>query len=165
MDGKELEFSALNCIDPVSNLVEISQIQNKTVTHVGMIFKNNWLAHYPKPEQCVHDNGSNIIDTDFQQILELNGVHNVPTTVKNPQLNAICEQMHQSAGNTLHTLTLSQPPQNLDQAQNHVDSALATTMHAMRCAMHHALHISPGTFVFKRDMFLNIPIIANLQTI
>ncbi len=31
--------------------------------------------------------------------------------------------------------------------------------------MYHVLGISPGAFVFQRDMFLNIPLIANLQTI
>jgi hypothetical protein len=38
-------------------------------------------------------------------------------------------------------------------------------MHAIRCAMHNALGMLPGAFVFQRDMFLNIPLIANLQTI
>ena len=51
------------------------------------------------------------------------------------------------------------------QAKLIVDSALATTMHALQCSMHHALGMSPGAFVFHRDMFLNIPLIANLQTI
>jgi hypothetical protein len=31
--------------------------------------------------------------------------------------------------------------------------------------MHHALGMSPGAFIYQRDMFLNIPLIANLQTI
>jgi hypothetical protein len=49
---------------------------------------------------------------------------------------------------------------------NHiVDSALATTMYAIQCAMHNALGMLPGAFVFQREMFLNIPLIANLQTI
>jgi hypothetical protein len=155
----------VTCIDPVSNLVEISRIQNKSAAHVGMIFENTWLARYPRPERCVHDNGGEFIGADFQRILEINGVHDVPTTVKNPQSNAICERMHQTAGNIIRTLTLSQPPQNLQHAHNIVDSALATTMHATRCAMHHALHMSPGAFVFQRDMFLNIPLIADLQAI
>jgi hypothetical protein len=155
----------LTCIDPVSNLVEITRIQNKSAAHVGMIFENNWLARYPKPERCVHDNGGEFIGAEFQRILSLNGVHDVPTTIKNPQSNAICERMHQTAGNVLRTLTLTNPPQNLIQAQNLIDSALATTMHATRCCMHHALRMSPGAFVFQRDMFLNIPLIADLQAI
>jgi hypothetical protein len=51
------------------------------------------------------------------------------------------------------------------QAHHILDSALASTMHATRCAMHHALGMLPGAFVFQRDMFLNTSLIANLQTI
>jgi hypothetical protein len=53
--GQEIEFNALTCIDPVSNLVEVQRIENKSATHVGMIFENLWLSRYPKPECCVHD--------------------------------------------------------------------------------------------------------------
>jgi hypothetical protein len=76
--------------------------------------------------------------------------------------------MHQTADNVIHTLTHVQPPQNILHANQIVDSALATIMHAIRCSMHHALNISPGAFVYQQDMFLYITLItliANLQTI
>jgi putative transposase len=163
--GQEIEFNALTCIDPVSNLVELVRIENKSAAHVGMLFENTWVARYPKPERCVHDNGGEFIGADFIRILAVCGIKDVPTTVKNPQANAICERMHQTAGNVIRTLTHAQPPQNMLQANHIVDSALATTMHAIRCSMHHALNMSPGAFIYQRDMFLNIPLIANLQTI
>jgi transposase InsO family protein len=130
-----------------------------------MIFENLWVARYPKPERCVHDNGGEFIGAGFLWVLALNGIKDVPSTIKNPQSNSICERMHQTAGNVIRTLSHSQPPQNILQANQIVDSALATTMHALRCSIHHALQMSPGAFVFQRDMFLNIPLIANLQTI
>jgi transposase InsO family protein len=130
-----------------------------------MLFENTWLARYPKPDRCVHDNGGEFIGADFQRVLAVNGVKDVPTSVKNPQSNAICERMHQTAGNVIRTLTHTHPPANLQVANQIVDSALASTMHALRCSMHHALGMSPGAFVYQRDMFLNIPLIANLQTI
>jgi hypothetical protein len=41
-DGQELEFNALTCIDPVTDLVELTRTQNKTAAYaVGMIFENN----------------------------------------------------------------------------------------------------------------------------
>lgn len=163
--GQEIEFYALTCIDPVSNLVEVQRIENKSATHVAMIFENLWVARYPKPERCVHDNGGEFIGAGFLRVLALNGIKDVPSTIKNPQSNSICERMHQTAGNVIRTLSHSQPPQNILQANQIVDSALATTMHALRCSIHHALQMSPGAFVFQRDMFLNIPLIANLQTI
>jgi hypothetical protein len=97
--------------------------------------------------------------------LELNGVKDVPTSVKNPESNAICERMHQTAANVLRTLLHTHPPQNALQAGALIDSALATTMHATRASVHRALRTTPGALVFQRDMFLNIPLIANLQTI
>jgi putative transposase len=165
VNGQELEFNALTCIDPVSNLVELARIENKSAAHVGMVFENTWLARYPKPDRCVHDNGGEFIGADFLRILAINGIDDVPTSIKNPQSNAICERMHQTAGNIIRTLSHAQPPQNMLQAYQILDSALASTMHALRCSMHHALGMSPGAFIFQRDMFLNIPLIANLQTI
>ncbi len=38
-------------------------------------------------------------------------------------------------------------------------------MHAMRAGIHTALGSSPGSLVFNRDMFLNIPLIANRHAI
>ena len=115
--------------------------------------------------RCIHDNGGKFIGADFQRMLEINGIKDVPTTVKNPQSNAICERMHQTAANVLRTLLHTNPPQNALQASALIDSALATTMHATRASIHRTLRTTPGALVFQRDMFLNIPLIANLQTI
>jgi transposase InsO family protein len=120
----------LTCIDPVSNLVEIPRIHNKTAAHIGTIFENSWVARSPRPLRCIHDNGGEVLGIDFQRVLEINGIKDAPTTVKNPQSNEICKRMHQLAGNLLQTLELTHPPQTLQEAQVLVDSALATTMHA-----------------------------------
>ena len=57
----ELEFHMLTCIDPVSNVVEAIRIQNKTSEHIAEQFKNCWLARYPCPIKCIHDNGGEFI--------------------------------------------------------------------------------------------------------
>ena len=46
-----------------------------------------------------------------------------------------------------------------------IDTALATASHASRSAIHRTLHISPGGLVFRRDMFLDIPLLADLALI
>jgi hypothetical protein len=164
IQGHQIEFYALTCIDLVSNsIVYIARIENKSAAHVGMIFENNWLARYPKPGRCLHDNGRQFIGARFLRILAINGTKGIiPTMIKNAQSNAICERMHQTAGNTLCTLTRAQPPQSIQQVNHFVDSAMAMTMHATRCDMHHVLGMSPGAFVFQDDMFRNIPLIDNL---
>jgi transposase InsO family protein len=42
------------------------------------------------------DNGGEFIGWEFIQMLRLHQIKDVPTTVKNPQANAICERMHQT---------------------------------------------------------------------
>jgi hypothetical protein len=51
---------------------------------------------------------------------------------KNQQYNAIFERMHQTVNNVLRTLVHINPPQNMTQAGNIIDDALATAKHAMQ---------------------------------
>jgi len=51
------------------------------------------------------------------------------------------------------------------QAEQIMDNALATVMHAMRCALNHAMKTSPGALTFRRDMFVDVPIMADLIAI
>ena len=80
VNDRDLEFNALTCIDPVTNLVELVRIENKTAAHVANKFENVWLARYPKPTKCIHDNGGEFIGADFQLKLEQHGVLDAPTT-------------------------------------------------------------------------------------
>ena len=61
--------------------------------------------------------------------------------------------MHQTVGNILRTLLYSNPPQNMTQARDILDSALATAMHAMRTTVATTLGSTPGSLAFSRDMF------------
>jgi transposase InsO family protein len=89
--------------------------------------------------RCMHDNGGEFLGADFQRVLEINGVKDVPTSVKNPQSNAMCERMHQTGANVLRTLMHAHPSQNALQAGVLIDTALATTMHAARASQHRTL--------------------------
>ena len=66
--------------------------------------------------------------------------------------------MHQTVGNVLRTLLHGEPPRNINTAKEFVDEALSIAMHAMRAGIHSTLGRSPGSLVFNRDMFLNIPL-------
>ena len=50
-------------------------------------------------------------------------------------------------------------------AKEYIDEALSITMHAMRAGAHSTLGSSPGNLVFNRDMFLNIPLIADWHAV
>ena len=73
--------------------------------------------------------------------------------------------MHQTVGNMLRVLLYSNPPQNMTQARDIVDQALATAMHAMRVTTASTLGSMPGALAFSRDMFLNVPLIVDWHTI
>ena len=163
VNGQNLVFRALTIIDTVTNYLEIVRIQNASARHVGHQFNQTWLSQYPRPEWVIFDQGSEFIGRDFQQVLELHGIKDVPTTVKNPQANAICERMHQTIGNSLRTLIHAHPPRNAEETANLVDTALNTAAYAVRTAIHGTMKASPGSIVFQRDMLLNIPIIADFE--
>jgi transposase InsO family protein len=165
INGIDVEFLALTVIDPVTNIVELVRINNKTSEQVAQQYANVWLARYPWPESCVHDNGGEFIGLPFQRLLEQCAIRSRVTTSRNPQANAICERMHQTVGNILRTL-LHGEPVTAQTAADIVDNALATTMHALRTSVSRSLdYQSPGEIAFGRHMLLNIPILADLQAL
>ena len=165
VNGRKVEFNALTCIDTASNLVELIRIDNKTARHIRDKFTQCWLCRYPRPMRCVHDKGGEFIGSPFQWLLELFSIKDVCSTSKNPQSNAVCERMHQTVGNVLRTIVHANPPQNMTQARDIIDDALATAMHAMRTTVATTLGSAPGALAFSRDMFLNVPLIADWQAI
>lgn len=90
----EIKFQALTCVDPVTNIVEMVRIDNKTAEHIAQQFQNLWLCRYPRPLWCIHDNGGEFIGWEFQRLLYKAKIEDAPITSKNPQGNATCERMH-----------------------------------------------------------------------
>ena len=96
-------------------------------------------------------------------MLHANRIKDVTTTVKNPQANAICECLHQSISNTLRSMLCAYPPNNIEQTNDIMDTCFATAAYASKVAIYCTLNISPGALVFRRDMILNIPLLADLH--
>jgi hypothetical protein len=163
--GNPYEFDALTIIDTVTNLVELIRVDKKTSDAVARKYAQCWLSHYPWPQRCVHDPGGEFLGIEFQTLLQNCHIKDVCTSARNPQSNAICERMHQTVGNVLRTLLHGEPPQNIADAKEFIDEALSIAMHAMRAGIHSTLGGSPGSLVFNRDMFLNIPLIPDWHAI
>ena len=161
----EYAFNALTCIGPVTNLVELIRVDCKTAKHVGQQFENAWLSRYPFPNRCIHDNGGEFIGQCFKAICIKHSIDFVPTTVKNPQSNAICERMHKTILDILRIIMRTTTISNYDDAKQVMDNALATMMHATRCAVNHTMQNSPEEMVFRRDMFIDVQVIADLEAI
>ena len=88
-------------------------------------------------------------------------VKSKPTTAKNQTANAICEQMHHTVGDILRSIKAKIADE--DETEKAVDNALYTCMHALRCAVNHTMQTSPGALVFRRDMLMDVPLIADMD--
>ena len=58
------------------------------------LVNKTWFSHYPRCQYIIYDNGSKFT-LHFEALCESNGIKCKPTSVKNPQANAILEQVHQ----------------------------------------------------------------------
>jgi hypothetical protein len=95
-----------------------------------------------------------------------NGIIHSTSTSRNPQGNSLIERIHQTIGQVLRTVCASRNPKTKHEAEAVIEETLATAMHACRCACTSALEYnSPGAMAFGRDMFLDIPLIADILAI
>ena len=60
------------------------------------------LLRYTRPVRCICDNGPEFLD-HFEQYIKEFGIKYKPTTVKNPQANAIVERIHAALNDMLRT--------------------------------------------------------------
>eukprot|EP00977_Amphora_coffeiformis_P009356 scaffold2144_cov98-Amphora_coffeaeformis.AAC.1 len=164
--GRQVTFYGLTSIDPVTSLLEINRIPNQTSSEVARAFENNWLSRYPRPLRCIHDQGSEFVGPEFQTLMTKSGIESRTTTARNPQGNSIIERIHLTVGQVIRTLQALHEPKTVSEAQRLIDRAMATAMHATRCASSSALkNLSPGAIVFHRDMLLDIPLHADILTL
>jgi transposase InsO family protein len=165
VQGNWVTIQALTIVDTVTNYPEITRIRNKTTREIITQFENAWLARYPRPRYVIYDQGSEFKSYEFQQFLARLGIDSRRSTVKNPQSNAIVERMHQTMGNILRTLLHINPPENEDDLNQVVDSALQTVAYTIRATVHSSMGIAPGAIAFNRDFILDIPLVADLFAI
>ena len=95
-----------------------------------------------------------------------NGIKHRFSSARNPQGNSIVERIHQAIGNVLRIQVAAENPKTRYEADRVIHKTLATAMHACRCAANGTLgNISSGAMAFHRDMFLDIPLIADILTL
>ena len=105
-------------------------IKIKSSSEIAEKLRQSWLRRYPLPIQCVHDNGGGFVTYEFQQLLYQCYIKSHRIWRRNPQLNAICERMHQIVGNILRTLLHANLSQNINPVSI-IDEALSTTIHSL----------------------------------
>ncbi len=90
--NRDFKLLALSAVDCCTNWVELQFITDKSSEEVALIFDRTWLNRYPRPIAVIHDNGKEFVGFEFQELLQSYGIDSTPTTVKNPQANAIVER-------------------------------------------------------------------------
>ncbi len=124
-----------------------------------------WIARYPRPLRVVHHQGTEFNGANFQLQLHDLDITPVPTTVKNPQANAICKRMHLTCGDQMRTTFRENPPDTVETALDLVDAVLAAAKRALRITISRTVGNTPGAMVFRRDMLLPIPVLTDFNSI
>ena len=158
-------INAYSIIDTCSNLLELKRASklNPTGKESVQVLEDTWLSRYPKPVRIIYDQGKEYRNIDFEGFLISQGIKGCPSTVKNPQSNAILERVHDVIKTSLRTQGHNNPPTNTEEANLIVDRLLASAQYALRVCIHSTFGVSPGSLIFRRDMLLPIPIIVDLQ--
>jgi hypothetical protein len=90
------------------------------------------------------------------------GIKRKPTTIKNPQANAICECVHQVLGTMMRTSELDMAD-SVDPAD--IDTFIDNAAWAILSTYHTVLKASSGAAIFGQDMLFDIPFVADWKQI
>ena len=132
-DGIEIDFMCLTMIDPASSWFEIAELRvttgavfpmdtkgrqrtkthnntklpyfDKSSTMISHLVKKTWFSCYLHCQYIIYENRSKF-KLHFEALCESFGIKRKPTSVKNPQANAILEQLHQVITTMLRTAEL-----------------------------------------------------------
>jgi transposase InsO family protein len=64
------------------HFIKIAALPNKESITVARTFDQVWLCRYPRPIDCLHDNGTEFVSAEFQELLQSYGIKSKLTTVK-----------------------------------------------------------------------------------
>jgi hypothetical protein len=182
-DGMIIYFMALTMINPATSWFEVvelplvrrlktirvnskessivEEIFDKTFERIARLVNKTWLSRYPRCCYIIYDNGCEF-KLNFEYLCETYGIKRKPTTIKNPQANAILEHLHQVLGQMLCTSELSMAktitPDDVNVFLDNVAWAICSTYHTV-------LKASPGAAIFGCNMLFNIPFIADWNKI
>jgi hypothetical protein len=78
------------------------EIFDKSSDQISRLVNKIWLCRYPRCRYLIYDNGSEF-KLHFVTLCDSYGIKRKPTTIKNPQANAICERVHQVLGTMIRT--------------------------------------------------------------
>ncbi|KAG3078613.1 hypothetical protein PI125_g20932 [Phytophthora idaei] len=144
--GKQ-KYRALTIIDTSTRLIEVLPAQDGSSAEAAFLLDRHWLNRYPRPVRCIYDDGSEF-KKEFHELLDSYGIEHAPTTVCNPQANAVIERVYRVIGDKMRTKTIK-TTDDWEQFLNNNTFALRTAHHSMTNA-------SPSQQAFGRDMIFDM---------
>ena len=151
-------------IDPATNFIELHNIPNKRSYTASRKVDAQWLCCYPRPLQCIYDNDNEFLGKEFKELLDSYGIAASPTTVRNPQANAILEHVHAVINNHLRFLRTLDPKKVMPD-EDPWENILQSISWAINSTVHSTTNMTPGQLVFNRDMILHTTHVANWEYI
>jgi hypothetical protein len=134
---------------------------DKSSAMISTLVNKNWFSRYPRCQHIIYDNGSEF-KLHFETLCDSYGVKRKPTSIKNPQANAILERVHQVVMTMLRTAEIDMAD---SVAPSDIDTFLTNAAWAIRSTYHTVLKASPGAAIFGRDMLFDIPFLADWNKI
>jgi hypothetical protein len=134
---------------------------DKSSAQISNLVYKIWFSRYPRFWYIIYDNNSEF-KLYFRFLCKTYGVKCKPTSVKNPQANAILEHIHAVLGNMLciSKLAMAKTVKASD-----IDVFLSDATWAVCSTYHTVLKASPGAAIFGWDMLFDILFIADWQKI
>jgi hypothetical protein len=113
----------LTMIDLATGWFEIVEATNKSATSIQDLFHNTWLAHYPRPQFIVFDNGSmGEFKREFNKMCDITMMALNPkqlqVTTYHTQANTIIERVHKDVNDMLRSFDLENNHENLEEQES-----------------------------------------------
>ena len=134
---------------------------DKSSFMISKLVNKCWFSRYPRCKYVIYDNGSEF-KLHFEDLCDSYGLKRKPTSIKNPQANAILERIHPVLMNMIRTSELDMAD---SVAPSDIDAILTDAAWAIRSTYHTVLKASPGAAIFGRDMLFDIPYLADWKKI
>ncbi len=181
-DGTFIDFMALTMINPATSWFEvvelplvrqlkntvdgkessiIEEIFDKTAEHIAQLVNKTLMSRYPRCCYIIYNIGSEF-ELNFEYLCITHGIKHKPTTVKNPQANAISECLHQVLAQMLCIAELNVAK---TVTPDDINVFLENAAWAIYSTYHTVFKASPGAAMFRCNMLFNIPFIANWNKI
>ena len=126
---------------------------DKTSATVGRLAKKTRFSCYPYSQYIIYDKGSEF-KLHFKTLCDSYGLNHKPTSVRNPQANAVFEWVHQTIIMMLCTAELYMAE---TVSESDIADFLTNVAWTVCSTYHTVLKTSPDAAIFGRDMLLMFP--------